>query len=97
MAPEAIASSRATPAVSGPNDGAQNTSAPRTGAATSTRGRRPWKRTRSAPRRRHKARVAALLHVPAAHVDDHAGVLVAQEAQGAQQQAEPLAPLRHRR
>ena len=45
------------------------------------------------PARRHQARVAALLEVAAADVDDDAGVLVAEQAQGAQQHAEPLASL----
>ena len=46
-APEAMASSSATPAVSGPSEGAQYTSAARSSVATSRCGSRPWKRTRS--------------------------------------------------
>ncbi len=45
------------------------------------------------PGGRHQARVAALLEVAAADVDDDACVLVAEQAQSAQQHAEPLAPL----
>ena len=47
-APEAMASSRPTPADSGPNEGAQKTSASRSSPATAARGTRPWKRTRPA-------------------------------------------------
>ena len=45
------------------------------------------------PGRRHQTRVAALLEVGATDVDDHAGVLVAEQAQGTKEHAEPLAPL----
>ena len=43
---DAMASSRETPAVSGPKDGAQKTSPSRSSCATPARGRRPRKRTR---------------------------------------------------